>query len=74
MSCSSSNFDAIFWITVATIFSGSLALIVKYSLKSKCQSFSCCWGMVDIDRNVSLEVEEHIREIESGCEEKNDEN
>lgn len=49
-------FDGTFWITIATIFTGSLALTVKYCLKSKCERVNICWGGLQINRNVELEV------------------
>lgn len=48
-------YDAVFFITVISLITGSLAISFKYCLKSKCSNFSCCWGMINIDRDVILE-------------------
>ena len=52
------EFDSVFWITLATLFTGSIALCIRYSLKSKCDTVKCCWGGFEIHRNVELEVSE----------------
>jgi hypothetical protein len=51
------TFDSVFFITIITILSGSLALILKYCLKSKCDSVKCCCGFLEIHRNVEIEEE-----------------
>jgi hypothetical protein len=38
-------------------------------LKSKCEHFSCCYGLFTIDRRVDLEVQEEIRALELGIKE-----
>jgi hypothetical protein len=59
-------FNAGFWITIATLVTGSLALVIKYSLKSKCDNVQCCWGAITIHRNVELENnEENSNTIET---------
>lgn len=50
------TFDSAFWITVITILTGCVGLCIKYCLKSKCDSVSCCWGGITIHRNVELEL------------------
>lgn len=50
-----SEFNSVFFITVITILTGSLALAFKFCLKSKCENFSCCFGMLSIERRVELE-------------------
>lgn len=52
------EFNSVFWITVATLFTGSIALCVRYSLKSKCDLVKLCCGLVEIHRNVELENNE----------------
>ena len=52
------EFGATFWITIATLFTGSIAMCIKYSLKSKCSNISICCGCLSIDRTVELELEE----------------
>ena len=55
------TYDAVFFISLATILVGALSVSAKYCLKSKCEHFSCCWGLFTIDRRVDLEVQEEIR-------------
>ena len=56
------TFDAAFFITTGSLLIGFLGLSIKYCLKSKCQDFSCLWGMIKIIRNVQLESEIELRE------------
>lgn len=60
------TYDAVFFISLATILVGAFGVSVKYCLKSKCEHFSLCYGLIKVDRRVDLEVQEHIREIELG--------
>lgn len=55
------TFDSVFFITVITIISGSFALILKYCLKSKCDNVKCCYGLLEIHRNVEIETDEEIK-------------
>jgi hypothetical protein len=50
------EFNSVFWITIGTLFTGSIALCVRYSLKSKCDLVKVCWGLLEIHRNVELET------------------
>ncbi len=58
-------FDGTFWITIATIFTGSLALTVKYCLKSKCTQVNLCCGLINIHRDVELETDIEVGDIQS---------
>jgi hypothetical protein len=60
------TYNAVFFISLATILVGAFGVAVKYCLKSKCEHFSLCYGLLKIDRRVDLETQEHIREIELG--------
>lgn len=60
------TFDAVFWITITTILTGSIGLAIKFCLKSKCDNVSCCWGGLVIHRNVELEQEEEMKAMEMG--------
>ena len=60
------TFDAVFFISLATLITGAAGVAIRYCLKSKCEHFSCCFGAINIDRRVDLEVQEHIRELELG--------
>lgn len=68
------QYDAIFFISVGTLLVGAFGVGAKYALKSKCEHFSCCWGLFKIDRRVDLEVQEEMKAIEMGIkdEEKGD--
>jgi hypothetical protein len=63
------TYDAVFFISLATIIVGALGVSAKYCLKSKCEHFSCCYGLFVIDRRVDLEVQEEIRALELGINE-----
>lgn len=60
------TFDAVFWITITTIITGSIGLALKYCLKSKCDNVSCCWGGLAIHRNIDAETEEEMKAMELG--------
>jgi hypothetical protein len=64
--------DGVFFISIATILASSFAVGVRYCLKSKCEHFSICFGLINIDRRVDLETQEHIREVELGMIDKDD--
>lgn len=50
------TFDDVFFISMLTILTGSIAVAFKYCLKSKCVNFSCCWGGIVINRDVGAEL------------------
>ena len=60
--------DAII-ITLATIGSALIGLIIRYSFRSKCEDFSCCFGCLKIHRDTRSEKEitnqESIEEIKT---------
>lgn len=60
------TFDAVFFITITTIITGSFGLALKFCLKSKCENFSCCYGLMEIERNVDIEAREEIKALELG--------
>lgn len=59
------EFDSVFWITLATLLTGSLALSIRYCLKSKCSNIRLCYGCVEIDRAVEFEQNEIIEMTEN---------
>ena len=63
------TYDAVFFISLATLLMGGLGVAAKYCLKSKCEHFSCCFGVFTIDRRVDLEVQEEIKAMELGVRE-----
>lgn len=60
------EYNSVFFISIGTLLVGAFGVAVKYCLKSKCEHFSLCCGLIKIDRRVDLEVQEHLREIELG--------
>jgi hypothetical protein len=54
------TYDAVFFITILTIITGSIAVAFKYCLRSKCENFSCCFGALAFNRRVELEVQEEL--------------
>ena len=59
-------FDGVFFITISTIVFGFFGLSIKYCLKSKCENISLCFGLFTVHRRVDLEVQEEMRELDSG--------
>ena len=59
-------YDGVFWISIFTILIGLCTGIIKFCLKSKCEHFSLCCGLVTVDRRVDLEVQEEIHMIDRG--------
>lgn len=60
------TYDAVFFISLATILVGAFGVSVKYCLKSKCEHLNLCCGLLTIDRRVDLEVQEEMKAIEMG--------
>ena len=44
-------------IALCTLILGSIAMISKLCYKSKCSNISCCFGLINIKRNVEIESE-----------------
>jgi hypothetical protein len=61
--------DGVFFITIATLSCGFFGLVIRYCLKSKCENISCCYGLLSVQRNVELESQEEMREMELGIKE-----
>ena len=43
---------------ISSLGVGLLALLIKYSFKSKCSDVSLCFGLVHIQRDIEQEIEE----------------
>lgn len=67
--------NPVFWISIATISVGLVKYVVSYMLKSKCSDFSVCWGLLKIKRDITIERDIEIAQINAGKtdEEKEDE-
>ncbi len=66
------TYDAVFFISIGTMVVGLVALMIRFCIKSKCEHFSLCFGLITIDRRVDLEVQEEMHKIDRGIED-NDE-
>ena len=60
------TFDGIFFTTIATVVFAFLGIAVRYMLKSKCEHFQLCCGLITVDRRVDLEVQEEMHELDVG--------
>ena len=56
MSDLTGGIDSYFWLSLATIFFGGLALTTRYMYKSKCSEVECC--CVKIKRDIEVEERE----------------
>lgn len=56
----------IFYSNLMTICSGIILAVFAVCYKSKCRNISCCYGLIQIDRDVAIEEEldEHNADIE----------
>jgi hypothetical protein len=61
--------DAVFWVSLATITAGLIKFTITYCLKSKCSDFSICFGLLKIKRDVNVEKEIEISQMEHPVEE-----
>jgi hypothetical protein len=57
-------FDAVFWLSAGTLLTTFLGLALKYALKSKCETCSLCYGLINIARRVDLEAQTESKELE----------
>jgi len=59
-------YDGVFFITISTLLFGCIGLSIKYCLRSKCDNINLCFGLITVHRNVELEVQEEMKEMELG--------
>jgi hypothetical protein len=52
----------IFWSTFVTTMSGVVLAMIAVAYKSKCRNISCCFGLLQIERDT--EGEEKIDELD----------
>jgi len=62
------TFDAVFFITIATLLTGTFGLLIKYCLKSKCENIDFCFGLIRVKRRVDLEIKEEMARIDNNLE------
>ena len=60
------TFDGVFFLTISSLVFGCFGLVIIYCLKSKCDNINICYGLITVHRNVELETEEEMRELEMG--------
>ena len=60
------TYDGVFFISIATLITSVIGVSIRYCLKSKCEHFSICFGLIKIDRRVDLEVQEELAQLEMG--------
>ena len=60
------TYDAVFFISIGTLIIGFFGLVIKTCLRSKCEHFSLCYGLITVDRRVDLEMQEDLARIEHG--------
>jgi hypothetical protein len=56
MSDLTGGIDSYFWLTIATIFFGSIGVFIRYAYKSKCKNIEC--GCIKIERDIEAEERE----------------
>ena len=66
MSSDWTTFNAVFFLSMASIFCGGLGVMLSYCFKSKCSEFEICSprGLFIIKRDVEAENEETKMELE----------
>lgn len=66
MSSDWTTFNAVFFLSMASIFCGGLGVMLSYCFKSKCSEFEICSarGLFVIKRDVEAENEETKMELE----------
>jgi hypothetical protein len=59
------TFDSAFFITISTLFFGSIALCLRIGLKSKCETvnYSCCWDCFSLKVHRNVLLEEHLERL-----------
>ena len=60
------TYDGVFFINITSLSLGFFGIVVNYCLCSKCDNVNFCFGLVTIHRNVELEVQEEMKELELG--------
>jgi len=63
------TFDAVFFLSIGTLFVGLIGTMLKYCIKSKCEEFNCCsmvqgCSLFTVKRRVDLEVQEELHEMD----------
>lgn len=56
----------VFLLSVATIVAGLAGIVIRYFFKSKCTEFTCCYGLIKVERDSRAENEMETRQLELG--------
>ena len=59
------GFSEIFWSSVVTTASGILLACLAACYKSKCSNVSLCFGMINLKREVNIEMVEDLKEMDN---------
>ena len=59
------GFSEIFWSSVVTTASGVLLACLAACYKSKCSNVSLCFGMINLKREVNIEMVEDLKEMDN---------
>lgn len=54
------EFGATFWLSAGAVVVGCISMLAKFAYKSKCESFSLCFGLFTVKRDINAEVKEDI--------------
>ena len=49
------SFDSVFFLATLTGLCGGIGLCLRFAARTKCSSLKCCFGVVDIVRDVRAE-------------------
>jgi hypothetical protein len=60
-------------LSIITLGTGVIALVVKYSFRSKCSDVRVCWGCCSFKRDIKSEVELENIQIEHGIKQSDEE-
>ena len=63
--------DAVFFVSIITIFAGMYRYSLLYCLKSKCQNFKLCYGFIQVERNIDAEIAIETIELKHDLEKNN---
>ena len=56
----------LFVLTLVGLVLGFTGGLVVYFLRSKCNSVSCCFGLLEITRDIESELKEELNEMDHG--------
>jgi hypothetical protein len=53
-----------FWMGFYTFTGGFILAVLAIAYRSKCSNVNVCWGMLKIERDVEVELQEDLRQIQ----------